>query len=631
MKTITFLLLACCLMPQFITAQALVFLGEPLSDDEAYDVLYASDGGFIVVGKHGAQGALYKLNCAGAVTASIEKNLGAGLSFRKAVELPDGSIVAIGSASAVPTPADTLNRVVLLKTDPDLKELAFTHFKVQNKAANGKSIAWAQDGSLLTVGEVAGFSIDFTDLFFQRVDATTLQPSAAPVVYSAGVDLATHIEPANSNNSLFLISGFSLAGNIFNPEAPILNRLITMKVDMQGDTLWRYIYDNVSKAKYGFCSSGGAAINPATGNIMTSGVLYSAAPDSLTDPLFVLLDSTGKALDTAFVFIPGVQNLFNTFASPAQAGVFFAAGETRLPGAPASVYLHTPLDLNNTIVSDLYTDDTATPISLRDLAEVPVNRFAFVGTVPDNLINFEVNDVVVATPGIEDIEILYQNCALVASLSAPDPSYQWFLDGQPIPGATSGFYFPQESGTYSLQVTDAVGCSGASDTFSVILPAADFDVSAANGAYTFTNNSVGATAFLWNFGDGTTSTQENPTHTYAVSGNYQVSLIASSPCGADTTTLLFTGADQAAWLEHLRIFPNPNAGHFTVELEGEPQESLVFTLFDAAGKEIENRTVDFYTGYLQQTFYLDEHPPGLYTLQIRGRGAVQYARIARFD
>ena len=43
-----------------------------------------------------------------------------------------------------------------------------------------------------------------------------------------------------------------------------------------------------------------------------------------------------------------------------------------------------------------------------------------------------------------------------------------------------------------------------------------------------TNNSVGATSYLWNFGDGNTSTSPNPgTHTYTSNGDYLISLVVS--------------------------------------------------------------------------------------------------------
>ncbi|MCX7861894.1 MAG: gliding motility-associated C-terminal domain-containing protein [Bacteroidales bacterium] len=45
----------------------------------------------------------------------------------------------------------------------------------------------------------------------------------------------------------------------------------------------------------------------------------------------------------------------------------------------------------------------------------------------------------------------------------------------------------------------------------------------------FQNNSQLATDYFWNFGDGTTSTQANPTHTYSSPGTYNVTLIANNP------------------------------------------------------------------------------------------------------
>ncbi len=47
----------------------------------------------------------------------------------------------------------------------------------------------------------------------------------------------------------------------------------------------------------------------------------------------------------------------------------------------------------------------------------------------------------------------------------------------------------------------------------------------------FTNNSSNGNTFFWNFGDNTTSTQVNPTHSYPGAGNYDVTLIVSDSSG----------------------------------------------------------------------------------------------------
>jgi PKD repeat protein len=71
----------------------------------------------------------------------------------------------------------------------------------------------------------------------------------------------------------------------------------------------------------------------------------------------------------------------------------------------------------------------------------------------------------------------------------------------------------------------------------------DFQVTPiGNGSYQFQNNSQNATAYLWDFGDGTTSDEENPTHSYADFGNYMVTLTAFGPCGEDEFTYNLTVA-----------------------------------------------------------------------------------------
>jgi gliding motility-associated-like protein len=47
--------------------------------------------------------------------------------------------------------------------------------------------------------------------------------------------------------------------------------------------------------------------------------------------------------------------------------------------------------------------------------------------------------------------------------------------------------------------------------------------------HTFASTSLGATTYLWNFGDGNTSTLAGPTHTYLTAGTYTVTLIIGNP------------------------------------------------------------------------------------------------------
>lgn len=52
---------------------------------------------------------------------------------------------------------------------------------------------------------------------------------------------------------------------------------------------------------------------------------------------------------------------------------------------------------------------------------------------------------------------------------------------------------------------------------------------------TFTNFSQNATSYSWDFGDDGTSIEENPTHTYAAGGTYEVTLTATNDAGESAT------------------------------------------------------------------------------------------------
>ncbi|QKZ12795.1 PKD domain-containing protein [Spirosoma sp. KUDC1026] len=55
-------------------------------------------------------------------------------------------------------------------------------------------------------------------------------------------------------------------------------------------------------------------------------------------------------------------------------------------------------------------------------------------------------------------------------------------------------------------------------------------------AIKFTNNSTDGTAYSWDFGDGTTSTDKDPTITYAKSGTYTIQLTTTSSTGSQRVT-----------------------------------------------------------------------------------------------
>jgi uncharacterized repeat protein (TIGR01451 family) len=77
--------------------------------------------------------------------------------------------------------------------------------------------------------------------------------------------------------------------------------------------------------------------------------------------------------------------------------------------------------------------------------------------------------------------------------------------------------------------------------YTPVTPVADFTADNTSGSDSltvkFTDTSENyPTSWLWDFGDGTTSTEQNPTHTYTTPGVYTVKLTASNLAGNDTMT-----------------------------------------------------------------------------------------------
>lgn len=61
-----------------------------------------------------------------------------------------------------------------------------------------------------------------------------------------------------------------------------------------------------------------------------------------------------------------------------------------------------------------------------------------------------------------------------------------------------------------------------------------FNISVDGLIVAFENKTTGAATYKWDFGDGTTSTEESPTHTYPVKGKYVPTLYATASSGKTT-------------------------------------------------------------------------------------------------
>ena len=125
--------------------------------------------------------------------------------------------------------------------------------------------------------------------------------------------------------------------------------------------------------------------------------------------------------------------------------------------------------------------------------------------------------------------------------SSPILFWDWDFGNGTTSNMTNPTVVFNQFGTYNvtLIVTNALGCSDTLSqnvtAYSPTMAIIAFTHSAANDfcdlEVYFSNQSINMNTYLWDFGDGTTSSLESPVHLYTSAGDYTVTLIASN----DTT------------------------------------------------------------------------------------------------
>jgi PKD repeat protein len=111
----------------------------------------------------------------------------------------------------------------------------------------------------------------------------------------------------------------------------------------------------------------------------------------------------------------------------------------------------------------------------------------------------------------------------------------------------------------------------------------------------FTDQSTGQiTSWLWNFGDGSTSTQQNVTHVYTIPGKYTVNLTVTGPGGSNTsvkinyiTVTKHVKKPVARFDQDVRAGRVPLNVHFTDKSLNNPT-SFLWEFGDGSNSTVEN-------------------------------------------
>ncbi|MDZ4847243.1 MAG: T9SS type A sorting domain-containing protein [Chitinophagales bacterium] len=184
-------------------------------------------------------------------------------------------------------------------------------------------------------------------------------------------------------------------------------------------------------------------------------------------------------------------------------------------------------------------------------------------------------------------------------------------------GSTDSTLVVVDSGVYFVQVIDASGCAGVSDTVVVeviALPAEPVIEWRNDTLFVVSGNGN----FQWYRNDTLLSGANNNFFVPESDGNYSLAIEDSNGCSSESEVISVTIISSIKSIEStVRIFPNPTNGKFVIE-----GNASHFLLFDKLGKEVMEST--------NGIFDISALLAGIYFLKAEYQKKVSYTRIVKY-
>lgn len=179
--------------------------------------------------------------------------------------------------------------------------------------------------------------------------------------------------------------------------------------------------------------------------------------------------------------------------------------------------------------------------------------------------------------------------ANISLANAPSGVYYLLVDGSGKGDLATGYTDYGSLGKYTI--------SGSAPAADGVAPVAQLSATPISGTAPLTVNfsssgsydpDGGSLSYLWNFGDGTTSSLNNPSHLYNAAGSYVASLTVSDISGASDTTQTTINVTPAPLVSmHVE-----NIAMALVIKRKNAQATATITVLDASGKAVNGATIN---------------------------------------
>ena len=331
------------------------------------------------------------------------------------------------------------------------------------------------------------------------------------------------------------------------------------------------------------------AIDSTTCNIADTAYLTIIAGNNRATLDFIAA-KTGLCTDLAYIFT----NTSTASSAPFKSNSFtwdFGDGSPRITAGQTPPVTHTYASAGTYIVKLILSDTSFcnAPDSISKTIRLSPTVKAQFTTPPQGCVPYN---------------------AIFENTSAGGLNFLWdFGDGSTstVDNPTH-LYTTIGSYTVKLVAFDSTSCNKVDSTFFMItvvgIPVASFTFSPLapqeNTPTQFTNLSLGATNYIWRFGDGDTSIQVNPEHLFNATGTYDVCLTAINAAGCSDDTCMQVSAIINALLDVPSAFTPGKFGiNGIVSVKGFGIKEMQWRIYNRWGEKVFESTnpADGWNGY----------------------------------
>jgi ELWxxDGT repeat protein len=202
-------------------------------------------------------------------------------------------------------------------------------------------------------------------------------------------------------------------------------------------------------------------------------------------------------------------------------------------------------------------------------------------------------------------------------------SYQWYLGGEAITDATSQTLTAQESGSYTVEVSNEAGCTFLSNAVSVIVCTLEASVIQQEGDSLFVEQTG---SYQW-FLDGEALPDNSQRIEAVESGSYTVEVTDASGCSATSEALEvnITSIEDTRLAREVLTYPNPVSTRLTVD--SQMHEAVEIQIYSSDGLLMYENSMTAGSHHLHVA--LDNFSPGLYIIQLQSKKGLSHRKLIK--